>query len=165
MPTKPTVVVHLRTTTLVLDFMEYRECVWNTKSEHYEDETISENALREIVKLYRLGHVLRAPPGRDPTHRPPLPPRRYPWYCFLFEAESIPGPYCGRKDYVNEKTHEPIENRTLFLPACSAWLQPTAPPRTAWEIVQELNFPELILEDVNWKPKQFVVDVLLSWRR
>jgi len=28
--------------------------------------------------------------------------------------------------------------------------------------LQDLNFPELILEDVNWKSKQFVVDVLLS---
>jgi hypothetical protein len=28
----------------------------------------------------------------SPTHRPPLPPRKYIWYCFLLEAESIPGP-------------------------------------------------------------------------
>ena len=26
------------------------------------------------------------------THRPPLPPRKYTWYSFLFEAESTPGP-------------------------------------------------------------------------
>jgi len=26
------------------------------------------------------------------THRPPLPPRKYSWYPFLLEAESIPGP-------------------------------------------------------------------------
>jgi hypothetical protein len=32
-----------------------------------------------------------------------LTPRKHPWYSFLLEAESIPGPYCGRKDYVNEK--------------------------------------------------------------
>ena len=37
------------------------------------------------------------------THRPPLPHRKYSWYSFLLEAESTPGPYCGRKDYVNEK--------------------------------------------------------------
>ena len=24
----------------------------------------------------------------NPTHRPPLPPRRYSWYSFLLEAES-----------------------------------------------------------------------------
>jgi hypothetical protein len=29
--------------------------------------------------------------------------RKYSWYSFLLEAESTPGPYCDRKDYVNEK--------------------------------------------------------------
>ena len=28
----------------------------------------------------------------SPTHRPPLPPRKYSWYSFLLEAESSPGP-------------------------------------------------------------------------
>jgi len=28
----------------------------------------------------------------SPTHRPPLPPRKYSWYSFLIEAESNPGP-------------------------------------------------------------------------
>jgi len=26
------------------------------------------------------------------THRPPLPPRKYTWYSFLLETESIPRP-------------------------------------------------------------------------
>jgi hypothetical protein len=26
------------------------------------------------------------------------PSRRYPWYPFLLEADSTPGPYCGWKD-------------------------------------------------------------------
>ena len=26
------------------------------------------------------------------THLPLLPPRKYSWYSFLFEAESTPGP-------------------------------------------------------------------------
>jgi len=30
-------------------------------------------------------------------------PRKYSWHSFLLEAVSTPGPYCGRKDYVNEK--------------------------------------------------------------
>ena len=34
---------------------------------------------------------------------PPPPPREYSWYSFLLEAESTPGPQCGRKDYVNAK--------------------------------------------------------------
>jgi hypothetical protein len=37
------------------------------------------------------------------THRPPLPPSKCSWYSFLLEAESSSGPYCDRKDYVNEK--------------------------------------------------------------
>ena len=28
----------------------------------------------------------------SPTHRSPLPPRKYSWYSFLLEAESTPGP-------------------------------------------------------------------------
>jgi hypothetical protein len=28
---------------------------------------------------------------------------KYSWYSFLLEAESTPGPQCGRKDYVIEK--------------------------------------------------------------
>ena len=32
-----------------------------------------------------------------PTHHPPLS-----WYSFLLEAESTPGPQCGRNDYVSE---------------------------------------------------------------
>ena len=33
------------------------------------------------------------------TYRPPLPPRKYSWYSFLLEVESISGPSCGRKDH------------------------------------------------------------------
>jgi hypothetical protein len=32
-------------------------------------------------------------------------PRRYTWYLFLLDSNSIPGPKCGRKDSVNEKSH------------------------------------------------------------
>ena len=41
----------------------------------------------------------------SPTHRPPLPLRKYSWYWFMLEAESTPRSLCGRKDYVNEKFH------------------------------------------------------------
>jgi len=56
------------------------------------------------------------------------PPRKYSWYSFLLEAESTPGPQCGRKDYVN--VSNTIGNWTRDLPTCSAVPQPTAPPRT-----------------------------------
>ena len=59
----------------------------------------------------------------SPTYRPPLPPRGYSWYSFVLEAESTPGPQCGRKDYVNEKLQ-------WYHRESSAVPQPTAPPRT-----------------------------------
>jgi len=37
------------------------------------------------------------------THQPPLPPRRYPWYSFLFEAESTPESQCSWRGQVNEE--------------------------------------------------------------
>ena len=43
---------------------------------------------------------------------------------FLFEAESIPGPLCGRKDYVDDT----IGNTTRDLPVCGVEPQPNAPP-------------------------------------
>ena len=39
----------------------------------------------------------------SPTHRSPLPPRKYFWYSSLLEAELTLGSQCGQKDYVNEK--------------------------------------------------------------
>jgi len=69
--------------------------------------------------MYKPGQTLRVPGGCDfqisrqsanergkvasPTHRSPLPHSKYTWYSFMIEAESTPGPQCGRKDYVNEK--------------------------------------------------------------
>ena len=37
------------------------------------------------------------------THRSIPDDRKHTWYSFLLEAESTPGPYCDRQDYVMEK--------------------------------------------------------------
>jgi len=36
------------------------------------------------------------------THRPPLP-QEVLLYSFLLQAESTPGPYCDRKDFISMK--------------------------------------------------------------
>jgi len=46
-------------------------------------------------KLRSLDYVTMAQDGGkivSITHRPLFTPRKYPWYSFLLEAESTPGP-------------------------------------------------------------------------
>ena len=65
----------------------------------------------------------------SPSYQPPLHLRKYSGNSFLLEAESIPGPYCDRKDYGNKYSSDITGNQTRDLQACSAVPQPTAPPR------------------------------------
>ena len=56
----------------------------------------------------------------NPTHRAPVPPRKYSWYSFLLEAESSAGPQCSRKDCISKKipvTPSGIEAATFRLAA------------------------------------------------
>ena len=71
------------------------------KQSHYRPGQTQSVPGVEEPRLQENRHIklLRFP--ALPTGR--LYPRKYSWYSFLLEAESAPGPQCGRKDYVNEK--------------------------------------------------------------
>jgi len=69
----------------------------------------------QIQPNYSPGEALRVPGGprcQDNRHMKVvrlsalctgrLYPKKYSWYSFLLEAEPTLGPWCGRKDNVNE---------------------------------------------------------------
>ena len=53
------------------------------------------------------------------THRPPLPPGMF-LVLISLGAKSTPGPWYGRKEYVNEKSSDTIGNRSRYRPTSSA---------------------------------------------
>ena len=58
--------------------------------------------------------------GCQPYAPAAFTPRKCSWYSFLLEAESTPGPWCDRKDYMSMKN--PVDtswDRTSDLPICS----------------------------------------------
>jgi hypothetical protein len=60
--------------------------------------------MKLITIKVKVKQCLDRPIGFQEVEAQPLsPPRKYSWYSILLEAESNPGPYCGQKDYVNEK--------------------------------------------------------------
>jgi len=55
----------------------------------------------------------------SPTDWPSAHSRKYPWYLFPLETESIPRPYWCQKDYVTKKWLHPIEPATFrFVKRC-----------------------------------------------
>jgi hypothetical protein len=81
----------------------------------------------------RLPHCLdnRLTDGGSQPYAPAacFTPRNIYRYSILSEAESIPGPECIWKKYVNWKPNDLIWNRTLDLPVCSTVPQPATLPR------------------------------------
>ena len=68
----------------------------------------------------------------SPTHRPPLPPRKYSWYSFLLESESTQGHSVAGRIKSMKNSNDTIGNLIRDLPACSAVTHPTAPRRVLW---------------------------------
>ena len=57
--------------------------------------------------------------GRQ-SHAPAtFTPRKFSWYSFSLEAESTPGPWFGRKEYVTEKSSDTTGRN--MLPQFSCW--------------------------------------------
>jgi len=54
------------------------------------------------------------------THWPPLTPGKCSLYSFSLGAESTPGPWYGRKEYVTEKSSDTTGNRSRDRPTSSA---------------------------------------------
>jgi len=54
-------------------------------------------------------------------HRLLLPPRKYSWYSFMLEAESTPGPWCDRKDFMSMKN--PLTPAGIFFLYCTNLFQ------------------------------------------
>jgi hypothetical protein len=77
----------------------------------------------------------------SPKHRSPLHPRKYYWYSFLLETESIQGHCVAGRIMSMKNSNEIIGNRTLDLPTSRAVPQPTAPPiwemKPAWNILNQ----------------------------
>ena len=57
-----------------------------------------------------------------PTHRRPLPPRKYSWYSFLLRQSRSQGHSAAGRIMSMKNSSDTIRNHTRDLPACSAVL-------------------------------------------
>ena len=73
----------------------------HVKQSHYRPG----KAQRVLRKLRFPDFVTTAQDGGKVSRNAPaaFTPRKYSWYSFLLEAESIPGPWCDRKDFMSMK--------------------------------------------------------------
>ena len=77
----------------------------------------------ETPRIYRQpGH--KGGKVVSPTHRPPLvfTPRKDPWYSFVLEAESTPGPSAEGRIKSIKNPYDPTGNRNRDIPAYSVFL-------------------------------------------
>ena len=58
--------------------------------------------------------------GHQPHTLAAFTPRKCSWYLFSLGAELTPGPWCGRKEYVTEKSSDTTENRSRDRPTSTA---------------------------------------------
>jgi len=58
--------------------------------------------------------------GCQPHAPAAFSPRKCSWYSFSLGAESTPGPWYGRKEYVTEKSSDTTGNRSRDRPTSSA---------------------------------------------
>ena len=109
--------------------------------------------------------------GKDviPTHRPPLPPRKYSSYPFLLEAESTPRATVRPEGLSQWKTPITIGNRTNDLPACSAvkdlvYISDLSrPPHAPWSphkahILKNIHYEALAWRRLNHSLTSFITD-------
>ena len=78
--------------------------------------------------------------GCQPYAPAAFTPRKYSWYSFLLEAESTPGPICGRKDFMSMKN-----------PLTPAGIEPA----TFWFVAQHLNHCTTAVPQHKWVPGIF----------
>jgi len=85
--------------------------------------------------------------GCQPYAPATFTPRKYSWYSFLLEAESTPGPYCDRKDFMSMKnplTPAGVEPATFRIVAQHLNHCATAVPRTTIDLDQFKSKPSCL---------------------